>query len=176
MKKLIVIIFTLIIISCDMELNLNPSTSVDAGQATKSVDLLVTAAYAMVGSGGAVGYEGALYSTDLLLNADLLASENYMQWRGTFDQYKEVANKLMSPTNSTVTRMWVKGYAAINLANTILKNLSNAKPSDQDSFKGSALFIRGIVHFELLRFWGEPSSGLGIPIMTEPTSDFTQIK
>jgi len=137
---------------------------------------LVTGAYALIGSGGTAGFEGALYSTDLLLNADLLASENYMLWRGTFDQYKEVSNKLMSTTNTTVSRMWIKGYAAINLANTILASLPNAAPADQDLFKGQALFIRGIVNFELLRFWMEPSTGLGIPILTEPTADFTQIK
>lgn len=176
MKKLMLIIFTLIVISCDKDLNLNPSTSVDAAQAAKSVDLMVTAAYALVGSGGTPGYEGALYSTDLLLNADLLASENYMVWRGTFDQYKEVSNKLMSTTNSSISRMWVKGYAAINQANTILVSLTNTAASDRDSFKGQALFIRGIVQFELLRFWMEPSTGLGIPILTEPTLDFTQIK
>ncbi len=172
MKKTIFILFTFIIASCGPELNLNPTTSVDSGQAAKSVDLMVTAAYAMIGS----GQGGALYSTDLLLNADLLASENYMQWRGTFDQYKEVSNKLMATTNGTVSRMWAQGYAAINLANTILVSLPNAAPSDRNLFKGQALFIRGIIHFELLRFWMEPSTGLGVPLVTEPTLDFASIK
>src|SRR6267154_254427 len=178
MKKISFILFIALSLSCSKELDINPTTSVDATQAKQSIDLLVTGAYSLIGSGPGVsggGEEGALYSTDLLLNADLLASENYMQWKGTFNQYNEVSKKAISTTNSTVTRMWVKGYAAINLANTILKNLPNAKAGDQDSFKGSALFIRGIVQFELLRFWGEPSSGLGIPLITEPTSDFTQI-
>jgi len=54
--------------------------------------------------------------------------------------------------------------------------LAECCSSDRDLFKGQALFIRGIVHFELLRFWMEPSTGLGIPILTEPTKDFTEIK
>jgi tetratricopeptide (TPR) repeat protein len=180
MKKSIFIIIVMFIVSCGKELDLDPATSVDSEQAKKSIDLLMTGAYALIGSGaGATGpgvQEGALYSTDLLLNADLLAAENYVTWRGTFDQYKEVSNKLMSPTNSSITRMWVKGYAAINLANVILKHLDNAPEADRDYYKANALFIRGIVHFELLRFWMEPSTGLGIPIMTKPTEDFGDIE
>src|SRR5436190_6298641 len=98
MKKSLFIIVILLIASCGKELDINPTTSVEADQAKKSVDLLMTGAYALIGSGpGTTGpniMEGGLYSTDLLLNADLLASEDYVNWRGTFDQYKEVSNKL----------------------------------------------------------------------------------
>ena len=180
MKKISFLLFIAITLSCSKELDIHPATSIDAGLAKQSIDLLVTGAYSLIGSGPGAssgGLEGALYSTDLLLNADLLASENYMQWRGTFNQYSEISNKAMSPANASVGRMWRKGYAAINLANTILANLSNAKEGDRNTFKGNALFIRGIVHFELLRFWMEPSTNLGIPLLTEaPTEDFAQIQ
>jgi hypothetical protein len=180
MKKSLFIIVIFLIASCGKELDLNPATSVEADQAKKSVDLLMTGAYALIGSGpGTTGpniMEGGLYSTDLLLNADLLASEDYVNWRGTFDQYKEVSNKLMATTNSTTTRMWIKGYAAINQANIILNDLTNLSEADQAYYKAQAQFIRGIVHFELLRFWMEPSTGLGIPIVTEATESFGDIK
>lgn len=177
MKKIIYILLTLFIVSCADKLNIDPTTSISSDQAKKSVDLLVIGAYAMIGSGpgttGPNAQEGALYSTDFLLNADLLASEDYMNWRGTFDQYKEVSTKLMSATNSTTTRMWVKAFAAINLANTILVSLPNAPEADRDRFKGHALFIRGILQFDLLRFFGEPAKDLGIPIVTQPTENFS---
>jgi hypothetical protein len=180
MKKTIYILLTFFIISCGGQLDINPTTAVDSEQAKKSLDLLVTGAYAMVGAGaGTTGVnlqEGALYATDLLLNADLLASENYMSWRGTFDQYKEIDNKLMSPLNSSVTRMWEKGYAAINMANVILKTTATLPASEQGDYRAHGLFIRAIVHFELLRFWMEPSTGLGIPIITEPTEDFHNVQ
>ena len=180
MKKISFLLFIALSLSCSKELDIHPATFIDDSLAKQSIDLLVAGAYSLIGSGpgaSAGGLEGALYSTDLLLNADLLASENYMQWRGTFNQYSEISNKAISTTNSSITRMWRKGYAAINLANTILANLSNAKESDRNTFKGHALFIRGIVHFELLRFWMEPSSNLGIPLLTEaPTEDFAQIQ
>jgi hypothetical protein len=180
MKKTIYTILTFFLVSCAGQLDIDPTTSVDSAQAKKSLDLLVTGAYAMIGSGpGTTGpnfQEGALYSNDLLLNADLLASENYMNWRGTFDQYKEVDNKLLSPVNTSITRMWEKGYAAINLANVILKTASALPQDQQASYRAHGLFIRAIIHFELLRFWMEPSTNLGIPIITEPTEDFNDIK
>ena len=177
MKKISLLLFIALTLSCSKELDINPTTSVDANQAKQSIDLLVTGAYSLIGSGpGAGGQEGALYGTDLLLNADLLASENYMQWRGTFNQYNEVSNKAISTTNTSITRMWRKGYGAINLANTILVSLDKAKESDRNTFKGQALFLRGIVHFELLRFWMEPSTNLGVPLLTQPTEDFAQIQ
>jgi len=179
MKKISFILFIALSLSCSKELDINPTTSVDAAQAKQSIDLLVTGAYSLIGSGPGVsggGEEGALYSTDLLLNADLLASENYMQWKGTFNQYNEVSKKAISTTNSTITRMWTKGYAAINMANTILASLSNAKETDRNGFKAQALFLRGIIHFELLRFWMEPSTNLGVPLMTQATEDFAQIQ
>jgi len=179
MKKISFILFIVLSLSCSKELDINPTTSVDATQAKLSIDLLITGAYSLIGSGPGLaggGEEGALYSTDLLLNADLLASENYMQWKGTFSQYTEVSKKSISTTNSTITRMWNKGYAAINMANTILATLDNAKQSDRDVFKGQALFLRGIVHFELLRFWMEPSTNLGVPLLTVATDDYAQIQ
>ena len=178
--KKILVVLAVVAVSCDGKLEPTPANNVTADQAKKNVELLVVGAYGLVGSGaGPTGpniQEGALYSTDLLLNADLLASENYMAWAGTFAQYDEISAKEMSSTNSSVTRMWSKGYAAINLANTVLANLANAPEDDQDRFKGHALFIRGIVQFELLRFWADPTQDLGIPLMTEHTESFEAIK
>jgi hypothetical protein len=111
MKNILFIITILFLTSCGNELDVNPTTSVDSESAKKSVDLLLTGAYALIGSGGA--QPGGLYSTDLLMNADLLASENYMAWRGTFSDYNEISNKAISTTNGSVTRMWRKGYQAI---------------------------------------------------------------
>src|SRR4051812_28669865 len=120
MKKILIVMTVVFFASCGNDLDIKPTTLVDATTAKKSVNLLLTGAYSLIGSGGIAAQTGALYSTDLLLNADLLASENYMQWKGTFNQYNEISKKAISATNSSVTRMWRKGYAAINQANTIL--------------------------------------------------------
>jgi starch-binding outer membrane protein, SusD/RagB family len=175
MKKIFLPILVLLATACGQELDVDPTTSVDSNTAKKSIDLMVTGAYALIGSGAPAGLEGGLYSTDLLLNGDLLASEDYMTWRGTFNQYNEIASKAMSTTNSSVTRMWRKGYLAINLANIILKELETSENASKDYYRAQALLIRGIVHFELVRFFGEPSTGRGIPLMTAPTENFDDI-
>jgi hypothetical protein len=71
--------------------------------------------------------------------------------------------------------MWRKGYLAINLANIILKELETSENASKDYYRAQALLIRGIVHFELVRFFGEPSTGRGIPLMTAPTENFDDI-
>jgi hypothetical protein len=176
MKKILIVMTVVFFASCGNDLDIKPTTSVDATTAKKSVNLLLTGAYSLIGSGGIAAQTGALYSTDLLLNADLLASENYMQWKGTFNQYNEISKKAISATNSSVTRMWRKGYAAINQANTILESLTGVKESERNYYRGQALFIRGIMHFELMRFWAEPSTGLAVPLMTKAVQDYSEIQ
>ena len=178
MKKIkYIIVLMLIIASCGKELDIKPTTQLEADKAKESIELLVIGAYSLVGSGGVANSdEGGLYSNDLILNGDLLASENYMSWRGTFSQFDEIANKAMSSTNTSIIRMWRKAYSAINLANTILEVLPTSNVDDPDLYKGQALFIRGIMHFELLRNWKEPSTGLGVPIVKESTQRYEDIK
>jgi hypothetical protein len=50
------------------------------------------------------------------------------------------------------------------------------KEVESDYYRGQALFIRGVVHFELLRFWMEPSKNLGVPILTKSTPNFEGIQ
>jgi len=177
--KKILIVLVVISTSCGDKLDIKPTGAVDATSAAKNVDLLVLGAYAFIGSGpGVTGpgiQEGALYSTDLLLDADLLASENYINWAGTFQQYRQVSQKQMNATNTTAVRMWAKAFSAINQANTILANLDNAPEEDRDRFKGHALFIRGIVEFDILRLFQDPVQNLGIPLMTTVTASYEDI-
>jgi starch-binding outer membrane protein, SusD/RagB family len=170
------LIITMVLSSCKKKLDLNPTDRVDATVAKQNVDLMMLGAYSLIGAGGIVNsQEGALYGTDLLLNADLLASENYMQWRGTFNNYTEVSEKSISVTNTNTVRMWRKAYMAINLCNTILENLSGLSAEDAALYKGQALFIRGTMFFELLRFYGEPSTQRGIPLVLKSTESFESI-
>ncbi len=107
-------------------------------------------------------------------------------WRGSFPSYRDIFNHQMTPDNAEVSGMWTGGYRAINAANLILKALTTvddpALTADiANRIEGEALFIRGMVHFEMVRFFGKPygaspGTDLGIPIMTsavETTEDIT---
>ncbi len=180
MKKISTFNYSLLIsvmlLSCGKKLQIDPTTQVDQDKAVQDVKLMLIGAYSLIGSGGVKNInEGGLYGTDLFLDADLLGSESYMGWLGTFNEYQEISNKTMSSTNTSVERMWRKGYLAIGLCNTILENLGNASADLRTQYAAEAKFIRAIVLFELVRFYGEPSTGLGVPIMLKSTQTYDEI-
>jgi starch-binding outer membrane protein, SusD/RagB family len=146
--------FILSLGSCDKKLDLEPRQSVDAATALETADDLegaVVGAYSIMGG-------GALYGTNFFLLADLQASESYLSWVGTFQGQRQVSLKTMTSVNSESNRTWIAAYAAINMANIVLANLDivDDDPDKRDQLEGEALFVRGILHFELVRYYGLP--------------------
>lgn len=160
--------------SCNKKLDIEPKQSVDATVALTTpddVESAIVGAYSILGG-------GALYGTNLFLMADLQASENYDSWRGTFQGQRQIANKTMTRDNSEASRTWVAAYRAINMANIVIDALPVVKDAAQKtSLEGEALFIRGIMHFELVRYyalpWGATAANdqPGIVIKTKATKD-----
>lgn len=75
--------------------------------------------------------------------------------------------------NSQGRNLWGRGYTAISRANTVItsidQNTFSAEQSVKDRLRGEALFIRGIVHFELVRLFAKPYTSnagaeVGIPL------------
>lgn len=122
-----------------------------------------------------------MYGGNAQLFADLMASNGQLTWVGTFNTYREVWGKSMITTNPIIRDMWGAGYNAINIANSVLANVSKVNQADQNRVKGEALFIRGTMHFELVRYFakdysdGNPNSNPGIPIMGQPTNTSTEV-
>jgi starch-binding outer membrane protein, SusD/RagB family len=140
--------------SCDKKLDLEPRQSVDASIALETVEDLeaaVVGCYSIMGG-------GALYGTNMFMLADLQASEDYLTWVGTFQGQREVALKSMTPQNTEANRTWIAAYAAINMANIVLSNLDIVEDDQakRDQLEGEALFVRGILHFELVRYFALP--------------------
>jgi hypothetical protein len=162
--------------ACGKKLELQPKQSIDATTALETPDDVegaVVGAYSIMGG-------GALYGTNLFLNADLQAAENYLSWRGTFQGQRQISLKNMTRDNSEAARTWIAGYAAINMANVVLDALGVVTEATQKSkLEGEALFIRGIMHFELVRYyalpWGATAANdhIGIVIKTTPTKNET---
>jgi tetratricopeptide (TPR) repeat protein len=106
--------------------------------------------------------------------ADLQASEGYARWVGTFQGPRQVAEKSMTRDNSEAARTWNNAYRAINMANIVLGAINVVEDPDlKNQYEGEALFIRGILHFELVRFYALPwgatpaNDHKGIVIRTE---------
>lgn len=77
-------------------------------------------------------------------------------------------------TPLTTTLFYQDGYAIIRAANEVIANINNLPSSDpnKNDFLGQALAIRGIVHFDMVRFFGTAyqsaaATDLGVPYITD---------
>lgn len=162
-------LLVLSISSCKKQLEIDPKQNIDANIAlntTADVQNALTGAYTLLATGD-------LYGTNLVFLPDLYASDDYINWRGSFSTYRNISSKAIVSNNADVTRTWVTAYNAINTANIVLSSLNVVTDAGiKDVIEGKALFIRGITHFELVRLYALPfdasttNSNLGVPIIT----------
>lgn len=162
-RNIIKLLFCLVMVlgmnmSCSKKLDLEPRQSIDATtaiQTPEDVEAAVIGAYSVMAG-------GALYGTNLLMVPETQASyypnsELYASWRGTFTGQQQIGRKTMNRNNGEAARVWTAAYLAINTANIVLDNLGVVTDADQKSqFEGEALFVRGVMHFELVRYFGLP--------------------
>ena len=157
--------------SCDKQLDVSPKQSIDASTALTTaadVDAAVIGTYSLLSA-------GSLYGTNLFLMADLQASEGYASWRGTFQGQRQIALKNMNRDNAEAARTWNNAYRTINMANVVLDAVDVVTDADlKNQYEGEALFIRGALHFELVRYYAKPwgatanNDHIGVVIRTEP--------
>jgi starch-binding outer membrane protein, SusD/RagB family len=143
--------------SCNKKLDVDPRQSVELGTTFKNEEEIeqgIIGCYSLMGA-------AALYGTDLNIVPELLGAEETAQWVGTFSQYYDVQDKQMSTSNDAAIRIWVGAYRVINLANVIRDILTgpNAATVIPDADRrneliGEAEFIRGLMHFEVVRLFG----------------------
>lgn len=174
--------------SCDDNLDLDPEQSLDPETATSTaanIQNLLIGAYDLAG-------DNTLFSGDTQLGAELLANDNRIQnenllgdlaWRGTFQGPNEFNRKQMTAQNSFVVPYWTQAYATINQTNLVLDNIDVITDQDDaDRVEGEAKFIRGIVYFELVRYFGLPyeagqtNTQPAVPIVTQSVADASQIE
>jgi hypothetical protein len=172
-NKIIILATALVSInffSCKKQLEIEPKQSISSDVALSTpadVQNALIGAYTVLATGD-------LYGTNLIFIPDLYAGDNYLNWTGSFSTYRDISNKSIISTNADVTRTWVSAYKAINVANTVISALGVIKDADaKNAVEGKALFIRAIMHFELVRLYALPydatgtNTNLGVPIITK---------
>ena len=176
MKKILNIGLLLVAVlsftSCKKALDVEPQQSIDAGTALQNdqdVNSLVVGGYALMGG-------GALYGTNLQMMPDLLGADGVATWRGTFQSPRQVATKTMNSFNEDANRIWTTAYRVIDIANTTVDALGVVKDANlKKQLEGEALFMRGVMHFELVRLYALPwgatpdNSQLGVIVKLKPT-------
>lgn len=182
-KEIFVLSFvaSLLVVACSKKLDIEPKEDIDASIAltnTEDVNAAVIGCYSIMG-------KGDLYGTSLFLQPDLLGADpdagattadRYATWVGTFQGPRQVYTKSMTRDNTEASRTWIKAYEAINMANNVLGALNVVTdPAKKIQFEGEALFVRGIMHFELVRLYALPwgatinNTQLGVVIRTKAT-------
>ncbi len=177
-KKIIPFLFVLALLgfqSCEDFLDVQPQQSVSDETVYTTHDGVVNAL-----NGAWERIAGPqLFAGTSIFHSDLVANNNDMNWIGTFIGYREMNWKSMSTTDGTIAAKWIRAYHAIDLANNVLANLEIVREAERDRVEGEALFIRGIMYLELIRFYahpfvkGEPNTHDGVPLIITPTTGIT---
>lgn len=156
---------------CSKKLDINPTQNISDDQVFTSdanIKAALNGAYDKASSGSVLGGDLQLYS-------ELLGADGEIRWAGTFNQPEEVYNKAILTNNSYVFSTWSTAYSAINICNNILHAIDVVNADDKDRVSGEALFLRGLMYFELVKLFGQPysagntSANLGVPLILTPT-------
>ena len=162
---------------CKDALNIQPQQSIDAAtgyNTAQKVAAAVVGAYARLD-------EPRLYGTDLILVPELLAGNSYVNFDGSFPNYRQIRAHTQNSTLSNAEGIWTQGYDAINQCNLVLTNLGVVTDAGQKTqFEGEVSFIRGAMYFELVRLFAQqyqPGGGNnqpGVPINLVPVTTVEQ--
>lgn len=164
--------------ACEKNLDLNPELSIDYDLVyvdEDGVKLALDGAWSLLGS-------SQLYAGTSIFQSDLLGADGstYIVWDGTFAQWRNMYRKSLNKNESTVSGKWIVAYRAINIINNVLANLDKVE-TDADRVEGEAKFLRGILYFELVRFYAQPwgytagNTHLGVPIVLTPVQTYEDI-
>ncbi len=160
--------------SCEDFLEVEPTTAVSDDAIYGDHDGVVNAlngAWSFVGSSN-------LYAGTSIFHSDLVANAGEMNWVGTFIQYRQYNWKSMDPNDGNIAAKWNVSYKTIDLANNVLNSLDVVEEGHLDRIEGEARFIRGILYFELVRFYALPYNidpgNPGVPLILTPTAGITE--
>ena len=166
--------------ACEKKLDRDPELGIDYDQVyttEEGVKLALDGAYDILASEN-------LFAGTSIFQSDLLAanSSTYLRWDGTFVGWRNMYRKMLNPNEGTIALKWNDAYEAINVCNNVIANLDMISDADeQDRVEGEARFIRGILYFELVRFYAQPygytagNTHLGVPVVLTPVQVYDDI-
>jgi hypothetical protein len=170
-----VALFAILFSACESKLELEPHDAMSEDQALKTYDgltLSLTGTYDVIQENGS-------YGQDYIQVGEVLVNDIY--WDGSYTSYRDLADKAPTTANVEAEDLWNTAYEGINQANKIIYAVDNYEiddpryASNKDRIKGEALYIRAILHWQLVTFFAQPpgytadNSHPGVPIKVEPT-------
>ncbi|MBI9037967.1 MAG: RagB/SusD family nutrient uptake outer membrane protein [Bacteroidales bacterium] len=122
---------------------------------------------------------GDLYGGNVWAGGEMLANNVKKSGEGNivFEE-TQLLEKNMSDENRIVTSLWSNSFSLIHSVNSIIKAVPEVTDPDiekeKDRLIGEAKFIRGMMYFDMIRYYGNPNDGNGVPLLTEPLTIFDQ--
>ncbi|MGN6618325.1 MAG: RagB/SusD family nutrient uptake outer membrane protein [Ilyomonas sp.] len=176
-KIFIALSLVLVAFACNKKLDVLPQNNVtpEQIQTAEDVKAVLFGGYGLMQRAGGFGEQ-------YLLIADLLASQDNVNWVGTFTNYKEIQRKKQLKDNALPLNIWQNSYLTILNANTVLDKLDLLSADEKDAIEGEAKFIRGVCYYELINFFAPPyaqgnvASLPGVPIVLQPVYDYDSTK
>ncbi len=168
---LVLLMGALFLHSCDDFLEVLPQEAMDADEALttpENVKATLIGAYLETRSRWTFGSQFNEY-------AELLGTSGHLQHVGSHRQPQEMLEKNIAVNNSYVESSWIIAYSLVNTLNNVIHAIDVLDENDRDRVKGEALFLRGMVYFELTRLWGLPyvpgqtNDQPGVPLILTPT-------
>ncbi|MFO7800227.1 RagB/SusD family nutrient uptake outer membrane protein [Rhodohalobacter sp.] len=159
--------------ACDGLLEVDPYQSIDSEQVLTDADNVKSV---LVGAYDAMG-DGDLYGGWYMMTADFLAASGEFDFTGTFFGPRQIWAKEQLYDNGQLTSTWIDSYDTINILNTALSGLDLLEGADKDRVEGEAKLIRGMIYFELIRFFappyeaGQANNQPGVPLVLTPTTE-----
>ena len=155
--------------SCNDFLDVKPTESADASESIRTVadaQIMMRGIMSKLSSSSYYGRNFPLY-------ADTKGGDFTVVSQGRGFDYLYAFNHSASSNN--YSGIWVQGYHALAQINNLLtqiKNIQSTGSSENfDSHVGQALTLRALIHFDLVRLYGEPfnenKTALGVPVVTE---------
>ncbi|MFS0489534.1 RagB/SusD family nutrient uptake outer membrane protein [Leadbetterella byssophila] len=161
--------------SCSDVLNVEPEYVKDGNQIftnLRDYEFALTGAYAQFRTVGYYGSGGQTTST--WGNLPDMMSDILAQTGDDLANWQNQSNWEYETNENDLEVAWLAAFGIISQANLTLRNIeqfSSTSPKAVNRIKGQALAIRGLVHFDLLRFWGESygfnDSSKGIPFVDQ---------
>ncbi len=169
------VILSAILISCNGFLDMNPTDSSNASEAIGTVE---DAKVSLSGIKRDLT-TSSLYGRRFILYGDVRGGDVTIYSTGRGEDALYLFNH--TPTSGTYSGFWEGMYNSIMQVNSLLLNINSLEENGKSGFswyKGSALALRAMLYFDLVRLYGLPynmdKASLGVPDVTKPLDALAQ--
>jgi len=164
----------LVFSACEKTIDVEPEFVLERSQTLNNLqdyEYALTGAYSLLRQTGYFG-SGAQTTGSWSVLPDMM-SDNLVQTGEDLANWQNQVNWVYTADESDIEIAWQSAYYLINQANLVISNIDEIgadEPERVNRIKGQALALRGMAHFDLLRYFGESydrnSTAKGVPYKT----------